>query len=47
VFKDFAILLCVVVLHNHLPSVFHMYFSVCTSLLCIRDSAVSHSFVTL
>jgi len=40
--RDFAILyLSSSFVQNHLPSVFHMYSSVCSSLSCIRDSWVS------
>jgi len=37
--RDFAILhLSSSFVNNHLPSVFHMHFSICSSLLCIRES---------
>ena len=48
--RDFTILyLSSKFVQNHLPSVFHMHSSVCSSLLCIRDSwvSLSQSFIVL
>jgi len=31
---------------NYLPSAFSMHFCLCPSLLCVRESVLSHSFMT-